>query len=289
MNIDETCRLCGKSRPLRESHITPKFVFRYQRLTSPLTIRSSNNPNRPSQDSRKIRFLCNGCEQLFSKWETAFTREIYNPYHADEFRGARYGPWLSKFAASICWRAARATLEAGDTIPAELELPIKKAELIWRAFLLDEREHPGDFPLYLFFLDSLAEHPKGDVPINFASWVLRGGGAGIWHHPGRCSFAWQLLGAIAVVGIASPPRNLRDWGEHLRIRSGFLPKKRSYFPRELIVMLASQAQDHLQMSRELSEKQKMRDGELLQATDTADATDYFRAMALDVKRGIPKP
>ncbi len=286
-NVDR-CRLCDENRPLRESHITPKFVFRYQRETSPLIIRSHINPNRPAQDSRKLRFLCGDCELRLSKWETTFTREVYNPYHAGDFTGLHYGPWLLKFAVSISWRAARATLEAGDPVPPELVLPAKRAEVVWREFLLDQRSDPGEFSQFLYLLDPLAEHAKGDLPINFSSWVLRGSGAGIWHHPGRCTFAWGLLCSVVVAGIMTAPQTLRSWGEHLKVRSGFLPKIRKRVPLELTGMLQSQAEDHLRMSRALSERQQRLDGERLQVVDAADASQYLRAMAMDVKRGQPK-
>jgi hypothetical protein len=53
-------------------------------------------------------------------------------------------------------------------------------------------------------------------------------------------------------------------------------------------MLASQAEDHLRMSRGLSEKQKLRDGERLESANVHENSGYLRAMALDAKRGILK-
>jgi hypothetical protein len=89
-----------------------------------------------------------------------------------------------------------------------LALSLAKAEVIWREFLKDKQSDTADFAQYLFLLNSLAERPAGEVPINFSSWILRGAGAGIWHHPGRCRFAWGLLGSIAVVGLATPLKSI---------------------------------------------------------------------------------
>ena len=121
MPVIDECRLCGMVRPLLLSHILPKFVFRFQRATSTAVIRSHLNPNRPVQDARKLRFLCGECEQRFSVWETAFKREIYDPYHDGRLRDLKYRQWLLKCAVSLSWRALKATIQEGaDRIPADL-------------------------------------------------------------------------------------------------------------------------------------------------------------------------
>jgi hypothetical protein len=88
----------------------------------------------------------------------------------------------------------------------------------------------------------------------------------------------------------TPTQDLQAWGERLKVRNGFLRNNRSTFPVELVGMLQSQANDHLKMSRAVSERQKLRDGERLQSgIDTVDASKYLDAMALDVVRGTSKP
>lgn len=63
------CALCGNEAELELSHILPKFLFRYQKKSSPTgNIRSVVNPNRIVQDGEKLPFLCGGCEDLFSRY-----------------------------------------------------------------------------------------------------------------------------------------------------------------------------------------------------------------------------
>lgn len=47
------CALCQNISQLEESHIIPKFVFRYLNKTSHEAIRSLDNPNKVIQDGEK--------------------------------------------------------------------------------------------------------------------------------------------------------------------------------------------------------------------------------------------
>jgi hypothetical protein len=284
MPANDLCRLCGSVRPLLLSHILPKFVFRFQRNTSTAVIRSHLNPNRPVQDSRKLRFLCRECEERFSAWETAFKREIYDPYHAGKLDGVKYGSWLLKCAVSLSWRALKATIQEGaDRIPADIRLAAAKTESVWRDFLLDQRENPGVFSQYLFLLEPLANTSDPNAPINFASYIQRGSATGIWNDPGRrCIVTYCMMCSIVVVGVVSAS-GIRSWGERLKVRRGTLQLNGSSVPTEIVEMITAQANDHLMMSRSLSDKQKALDRQKL-LDDEFVRSGYMRAMAIDARR-----
>lgn len=282
------CRLCEHVRTLRLSHINPKFVYRFQKETTPTTIRSHINPNRPTQDSRKLYFLCDECEARLSRWETLFKREIYDPYHAGTFTELKYGPWFLKFAVSISWRSLKATLEVnadevktGRGMQPDFLSEAATAESAWRDFLLDRREHPGRFPQYFFFLDSLANSSNPDLPINFATYIHRVAASGIWHDPARgFMFTFGMLCSVAVIGVIFGP-NLRSWGERIRVEKGILRMSTRVPAPTVVDMITAQANDHLTMSRSLSERQKMLDHQKL---ERAVSPEYLRAMAIDVVR-----
>jgi len=267
VNVSEPCRLCNEARPLRLSHINPKFVFRFQRDASITAIRSHLTPYRPAQDSRKIRFLCGECEERFNRWETAFKREVYDPYHTGTLSTLLYGSWLLKFAASLSWRALRATLESGDPTPAEVQSASVDAEIAWRHFLLDRKEHPGRFHQYLFLLRPLEQLSDPILPTNFASYVQLGAATGIWHAPRRhLTVAYCLMCSVIVVGIVSA-RNVRGWGERLRVRGGTLRSNGQMPPLDVVEMIRSQARDHLEMESQIPERQKILDRKRLIAAD----------------------
>jgi hypothetical protein len=274
------CRLCERERELCQSHIIPKFVLRRQKKRAPTFLRSNRNPNRPVQDSRKIPFLCDDCETLFSGWETEFKREIYDRYPTGKRGHLPYGPWLLR----LSWRALKATLEAGDTVPAEIREAAVRPESTWREFLLNKRVNPGRFSQYLFMLDELADNPGAEVPINFGFYIRRSATAGLWHDPARGSlFTHALLSNMVVIGnigLGGP----RTWGERLHLKKGVI-RPEAQIPIEVVDMLKAQAKQHLEMSRGLTERQKKLEEEMFAIDpDKTFESGYLQTMASDVVR-----
>ncbi len=176
--------------------------------------------------------------------------------------------------------------------PPEIKLAAPPAEKTWRDFLLDKREHPCRFSQYLFFLDSLANTQDTTVPINFAFYIHRVASAGIWHDLRRRSlFTFSMLCSIAVIGVISV-RNTRAWGERLHVRNGVLKVSGNIPPPEVVDMIKAQANDHLNMSRQLSERQKHLESEAFSSDEEKTLqSGYLQTMALDVARatkGDPK-
>ncbi len=98
------CALCESERELQESHIIPRFVFKWFKETSPGAIRSTQTPNLRIQDGAKLELLCADCENLISGWERAFCETIFTPFHLNQFKPVEYSVWALKFAVSVSWR-----------------------------------------------------------------------------------------------------------------------------------------------------------------------------------------
>jgi hypothetical protein len=172
-----------------------------------------------------------------------------------------------------------------DTAQDQIRCCNNRGEKNWRDFLLDKREHPGDHPQYIFPLDSLAKTSDTTAPVNFASYIHRVAAAGIWHDPGReALFSFSMLCSISVIGVIAL-RNAHGWGERLHVRSGLLKVTSRTPPPEVIGMIKAQANDHLNMSRQLSERQKTLDNEAFSKDEEkALQSGYLQIMALDVAR-----
>jgi hypothetical protein len=105
------CRLCNSEhKELRMSHIVPKMFYEHIKRTS-LTggIREVNNPNKRAQDGLKVPFLCENCEELFSKYETYFANSVFmktiekpNDFF---FESDNYN--IRYFLLSIAWRVLK--------------------------------------------------------------------------------------------------------------------------------------------------------------------------------------
>jgi hypothetical protein len=99
------CALCKRNVPLVESHIIPKFVFRWKKETSATGfLRFSQTPNKRVQDGLKVPMLCIDCEGLFNGFETPFSKRLFYPYISDGGQRLPYDSWLLKFCVSVSWR-----------------------------------------------------------------------------------------------------------------------------------------------------------------------------------------
>ena len=112
----EQCRLCKcTDKPLKESHIIPKMFYNELKRNSPTHImRMADNPNRGVQDGLKLPFLCGECEELFSKYERAFSNRIYQKAIANdgEIKFESKDDALSYFLLSVAWRVIKHMISA---------------------------------------------------------------------------------------------------------------------------------------------------------------------------------
>ena len=138
------CRLCHQDKEkLRDSHIVPKMFYNAIKRNSPTGImREVNNPNKGVQDGVKLPFLCKDCEELFSKYETYFSNNIYTEIcqntgiiNIDSRRDEYF-----YFMLSVAWRVAMYVMETDNPSFSEDEKKLVYATLAeWREWLLYEK------------------------------------------------------------------------------------------------------------------------------------------------------
>jgi hypothetical protein len=178
MNMtDESCKLCGGSGPLRDSHIIPECVYKpvydTKHRAATLDLRRASIPY--VQKGLRERLLCAACEQKFGRWEDAFCRfwrpatlfgtQITQPHFC--VSGFPYDAF-KLFHLSVLWRAGVANSEAFRLVklgPHEIHL---------RTILLKE-EVPSDliYPVSA----SVLRHPGSRGPFEALRHGI-GGGAG---------------------------------------------------------------------------------------------------------------
>ena len=115
----ENCRLCNcEKMPLKESHIVSKMFYNTIKKKSLTGIMRQNiNPNKGVQDGLKTSLLCGRCEELFSKYETYFSNNIYleTVKKEGEICFNSRDDNVSYFLLSIAWRVMLYTLENDKT------------------------------------------------------------------------------------------------------------------------------------------------------------------------------
>jgi len=102
------CAFCGdEDVSILESHIIPKFVFKWIKDTSPTPyFRRSDNVNRREQDGLKEYLLCEICEQNFSALESDFSENFFKKIanYQKQSSEVLVSESMRLFVLSIFWR-----------------------------------------------------------------------------------------------------------------------------------------------------------------------------------------
>ena len=146
------CNLCENERELAESHIIPKFVFRWMKNTGGKYFRTILNPNKRLQDGIKKHLLCNECEQKFSKYEKLFADNIFFPYLNNSARFLEYDEFLGNFIISVLWRTLLLRKIEGEEY-------YKEVFYDWKSFL-DQKTKLKYDKIHLLLLDNNWEDNK---------------------------------------------------------------------------------------------------------------------------------
>jgi hypothetical protein len=136
IHVEGSCRLCGLSKPLQNSHIIPKFVFDWMKETGPRFLRRPEQPNVRYQDGQKETLLCWDCEQLFGLDEHRFAERVFRPFLANPNQEITYDEFLIRFSVSLSWRIL-VSEALSDRVHDGFENRLSEAELEWRNFLLN--------------------------------------------------------------------------------------------------------------------------------------------------------
>jgi len=167
-----TCALCEKEKDLCESHFIPKFVFDWIKKTSATGyLRQAININKRLQDGIKEKFLCQECENKFSKYERYFADNFFYPYLENKKTSFDYNENLQKFIISISWRLLKKDLERFKNFQPEMFEYAKQAEEYWQGILLkDELDENYEHHLFLF---NYIEDNSFDLPDKFQWYTMR--------------------------------------------------------------------------------------------------------------------
>jgi hypothetical protein len=256
------CRLCGKTKELRESHILPGFVFRWQKETSATGyLRSRQQPNRRVQDGRKLPLLCGDCEQRFNQWETEFAKRIFYLMTRGDAARASYGPWLLLFCASVSWRVLvffKEIINDFDHIPTALLPTVERAEITWREFLLGSRPHPHEQHILPLPGEIIQSYTHSDMPANINRYLFRTPDMSV-PTINEGAFTYSKLGPFIILGFLAMPRPKQWVGIKVNTHGGTLR------PREYVMPSHSMNFSLTKPTKRTSEKQTAKIAEAYRA------------------------
>lgn len=236
------CKLCGKLAELKESHLVPAFVYRWMRSTSGTGhLRFGQTPNQRVQDGIKTPLLCEDCEGRLSVWEKKFAEQIFHPAREKNDGTLSYGPWFAKFAASVSWRVLLAFTERKHLtyLPDNVASKANDALQEWRAFILDEVENPGLFPLSFIPLGMLSSVPPPGTSPNINQYLMRATAIDLVHAKGQ-SFVFTKMCHCIVLGFIERPVRTQWEGTRINIKRGTV-SQRMRVPKPFMDYLNTQA------------------------------------------------
>lgn len=286
LKMDGICRLCGNEGRLEESHIVPKFVYRWLRKSSASGyLRFTANPNKRVQDGTKYYLLCSECEDRLEKWETRFSKSVFYPYLQDFWFHGSYGDWLIKFSVSITWRALSYIRETQgiEYFSEDLGAHADSADQTWREFMLGEAPHPGKFEQHLVLLDAIESHTTPGLPATMNRYLLRATDIDAVTSR-KQAFVYCKLPKMAFFGFIHMERP-REWeGTKLHVKHGKFGQQDIVIPHSVYNYMKERAEKISGALSEISDRQNVliEEAMMKDIKKTANSAS-FEAMQHDVR------
>jgi hypothetical protein len=285
------CHLCQRERRLVDSHMIPRFVFRWVRESSPTGyLRTSQTPNRRVQDGPTKKLLCEECETLFSQWEKEFAERIFLPIHQGAAQPLPYEEWALKFAASMSWRAL-IWPEHGrlDHLSEQQRAAAERAAETWRQFLLGKRDNPGIYEQRVIPLDVLETHTTPALSPFMNRYMIRTVVADVVNGK-RTVFTYSKLCRVLVLGFVDVPDRRKWVGGKIRVKRGTIGGAVQYeWPSGFFDYINDSANAAGAALGSMSQRQTTRLTDfMMNDIEGVARSEVFRAMRKDVEFSGPR-
>ncbi len=146
------CEFHRKEAEHCESHIIPKFAYKWMKKTGSGRFRQLGKFNSPIQDGIKKYMLCKDCEGKFSKYEKWFNEKVFKPYINDCNFVVKNERELKYFIVSVLWKVLKLFKDDGNNYNFKTDL--NNAEIEWGNYLLNDEPITKYKNLHLVLVDS---------------------------------------------------------------------------------------------------------------------------------------
>lgn len=177
MNGYSKCIRCRKAPPIQNSHVIPRFVFKWMIETGGTKyLRAGNAVNKRVQDGFKLPLLCEQCETKTSVFENTFSQRVFRPSVDSQSLPKKMGDPEYRFVASVHHRVQayfwRNSDDPSQYSEAEKRLLLKSISDL-RRYLVGIRHSVR--PMQLFLLPfGIGEFSKvQNMPPNWHRYIRR--------------------------------------------------------------------------------------------------------------------
>lgn len=253
------CKLCYKEAELKESHIIPKFIFRWMRETSGRSyLRNAGNLNIRKQDGLKEYLFCAECEKKLNIGETYFSNNIFYPYLNNDIKIFQYDETLFYFLISILWRVLltnNSLLIKSKIQHKELFVEAKKE---WREYLLGESSSLRYSNIHLVFTDITISE---ELPaVNYNRYITRATDGGLLY-ASRSATVFSKFSKFMVFGKLLEKPDVIWENTKIRNGKGNLDSVQIIIDpqlREYLIERATEIHDMIQKGTSINQKNKIR-------------------------------
>lgn len=279
------CALCPNEDKLKESHIIPKFIFRWLKKTSVTGfLRNGITPNQRSQDGYKIYLLCGDCEELFSKWETLFNKKIFLPFNDSNPLNNSYENWLIKFSVSISWRVLTFFKIKNylSHFNPDLLISVDNALNAWKDFLVEKTVQISEFEQHMLSFPAITNNQNlSNLPTNINQYIKRSIDMDV-----VCSvneaYTFAKLGRIFIFGFIKKDSSKVWHDTKINYDKGTLLNKHYKIPGDHANFIFYKAKRMLMVQNKMSEKQWSRiDEDYKNKSESFKESKMFEAINLD--------
>ncbi|MCT4640524.1 MAG: hypothetical protein N4A72_22695 [Bacteroidales bacterium] len=196
---NNNCKLCSCKNTC-DSHVIPKFIFKWIKKTGTGRLRSIENINLPVQDGIVEQLLCRDCEEKFNKSETFFAKKIFYPFLENKIEFIEYDNNFQYFLVSVFWRLLKNCLD--KDIENTKWVPLfKEIENHWANYLLNKKSLNKFNNFHCLagvdVIDCDDSHDSND----FVMYMSRSVDAGIPNNDNACFFFLKIPRFIFILPI----------------------------------------------------------------------------------------
>lgn len=212
------CKLCMRIYVLQKSHIIPRFIRRATNTGGAVEhpryyTGESRKFVKLQQDLPKRTWLCQKCEQLFSRSEKHFSETVYQDILSGRTGSQRINDeHVHRFLVSMAWRTWHwyEDRESERFSIASNEDRWMEAENVWRTYLLGKRTDVGEFKQHMVMQGGqIADHAGRVVGLQNYYWT-RGYNLDVLGHGGsneEILMVYAKIPKIAMFGMVDQAKS----------------------------------------------------------------------------------
>lgn len=254
-------------------------------------LRKGDRPNVRIQDGDKFYLYCERCEQNLSTAERLVQQKYFVPATKHDDLPKRYGPWLSKYAASLALRTlhSQRMRNVNDTYSKDAIIAATNAEELLSKFILGTAPNPRQFKQYFYNAGFYNSYDYPDLPKNWNTYIQRSVEYDFIFTDDESLFAtFVKTGPLIFICPLKDTQGVFK-KDFVRCNEGQLPENQFKISHALLHLLVDRSRNALSIQNKISEAQReISEKEVLKRKDDFVGSPLYKTLQDDLEQFGPK-